>query len=360
MENSSRIILNEELKRAQDLAEASQQNLENAISKFRNAGQNFGTSENSCQDFSLPVPGGNGTMMQGELMGNFQESACVGYDSVKREVKNLIGLTQTFGEVLVEVTKNQGIIKKAFLKKIESPAKDDPLEQELTLVEGSETPVPTPKGEGLDLELLKTGELGDLIAEISSVKLGELMATVKNRLEAIDVRLSGKSEPNSLGEKNFVVPGIPGQDYGAPVFANVQSFDKEAANGELAKFGPASTGNYGEIDGLRREIEELEQMEKKILGRFQIPQIRNSLGDGTGFTQASPEKDNLSDLRYVSDGSSAMNQEPIMSSKKKNFDRRRLLDNSKPENFDNALENLELDLKTGSGRAIDQESKVNI
>jgi hypothetical protein len=227
-------------------------------------------------------------------------------------------------------------------------------------VEGSETPVGMSKGGPLDLELEKYGGLDDLIGEISSVKLGELMATVKNRLEAIDVRLSGKSEPNSLGEKNFVVPGMPGRDDGALVFGNVQSFDKEAANSEIAKFGPASNGNFCEIDGLRREIEELEQMEKKILGRFQIPQIRNSLCDATGFPRASPEKDNLSDLRYVSTGSSAMNQEPIMSSKKKNFDRGRLSDNPKPGNFENALENLELDLKTGSGRAIDSESKVNI
>jgi hypothetical protein len=132
VENSSRAILNEELKRAQDLAEASQQNLENALARFRNAGRNFGTDENSVRDFSLQIFGGNGGSVHGGSVGDLQETGNVGYESVKREVKNLIGLTQSFGEVLVEVTKNQGIIKKAFLRRVESPGKDDPLEQELT------------------------------------------------------------------------------------------------------------------------------------------------------------------------------------------------------------------------------------
>lgn len=70
VDNSSRAILNDELKRAQDLAEASQQNLENALARLRNSGQNFGSDENSVKDFSLQILGGNGGSVHGGSVGD--------------------------------------------------------------------------------------------------------------------------------------------------------------------------------------------------------------------------------------------------------------------------------------------------
>ena len=228
--SNSKILLNEELQRAQYLAEISQFNLEKTLMNFKKINQN--TSCPNTVDHNLASGSANLNIQSNRnqtppdkiSICDFEETEQKNqtqkkpnkitennknYDSVKNEVKRLKNLTDNFNELFMEIVNNQNVMKKAF-KNIQtlSPIKN-----------ANQTP--ERNDESNNEKESEWREVDSIQNEINSTKQLDLMNNVKTKLEDIEfnTKINGEVKKSHV-ENEFIQ-----DNYSTPKVNNLQNDD---------------------------------------------------------------------------------------------------------------------------------------